>query len=142
MGGLAWLEWEMRTRRGPFLPTGTFTRHAAWPTQISQGPWGGNYSVPDFSPEYLSDDAFRLYAHYGVNSMMIYGDLLCYAQQHDPARAESRRTARRNLAMLGDAARRAARYGVQFSYVSVGPKLRPDHPGVRQPSGNRSAPAR
>ncbi len=125
--GIAWLEWEMRARRGPILPSGVFTFEAAWPVQISQGPWGGNYSVPDFAPAYLSDDAFRLYAHFGVNNMMIYGDLLCYADSailpalHHPDAA-------RNLEVLADAARRAARYGVQFSYVVVGPKLRPTHP--------------
>ena len=125
--GVAWLEWEMRTRRGPFLPVGAFTHHAAWPVQISQGPWGGNYSVPDFSPEYLSDDAFRLYAHYGVNTMMIYGDLLCYVQS-DLLPELNTPDFDANLAMLKDAAQRAAQYGVQFSYVVVGPKLRADHP--------------
>jgi hypothetical protein len=83
--------------------------------------------VPDFSPEYLSDDAFRLYAHYGVNSMMIYGDLLCYVRsavfpELNCADYE------RNIHVLGDAAQRAARYGVRFSYVVVGPKLRATHP--------------
>ncbi len=125
--GVAWLEWEMRTRRGPIVPRGVFYRRAAWPVQISQGPWGGNYSVPDFSPEYLSDDAFRLYAHYGVNSMMIYGDLLCYVRSRvfpelDCGEYDA------NIAMLQDAARRAMRYGVQFSYLVVGPKLRVNHP--------------
>ena len=134
--GHAWLEWEMRARRGPYLPAGVFTRRAAWPIQISQGPWGGNYSVPDFAPEYLSDDAFRLYAHFGVNTMMIYGDLLCYVQSailpelNTPGFDD-------NLTLLQDASRRAADYGVRFSYVAVGPKLRPDHlvfanhPGAR-----------
>jgi hypothetical protein len=125
--GVAWLEWEMRTRRGPFLPMGEFERRAAWPVQISQGPWGGNYSVPDFGPEYLSDDAFRLYAHYGVNRMMIYGDMLCYANS-DILPELSTSDAEANIAVLRDAARRAGRYGVQFSYVVVGPKLRPNHP--------------
>jgi len=125
--GVTWLEWEMRTRRGPILPAGTFLYQAAWAEQISQGPWGGNYSVPDFSPEYLSDDAFRLYAHYGVNRMMIYGDLLCYVDSailpelNHPDAAQ-------HIAVLRDAAQRAARYGVQFMYVVVGPKLRPHHP--------------
>lgn len=125
--GVAWLEWEMRTRRGAILPESSVTREAAWPVQISQGPWGGNYSVPDFSPEYLSDDAFRLYAHYGVNSMMIYGDLLCYINSEHLPELNCPDFAA-NLAMLKDAAQRAARYGVQFSYVVVGPKLRPEHP--------------
>jgi hypothetical protein len=125
--GLAWLEWEMRTRRGPILPLGSHEYTAAWDVQISQGPYGGNYSVPDFAPEYLSDDAFRPYAHYGVNSMMIYGDMLCYVQS---AIFPELNTSgfQGNLAMLQDAARRAARYGVQFSYLAVGPKLRAEHP--------------
>ncbi len=125
--GVAWLEFEMRSRRGPFLPAGAVARRAAWPHQISQGPWGGNYSVPDFAPEYLSDDAFRLYAHYGVNEMMIYGDLLCYTRSQLLPELDHP-DAERNLAVLQDAARRAARYGVRFSYVMVGPKLREDHP--------------
>lgn len=125
--GIAWFEWEVRTRRGPFLPAGIFEHTARWPMQISQGPWGANYSVPDFSPDYLGDDGFRLYAHYGVNSMMIYGDLLCYVQstllpELNHADAEE------NLQVLASAAKRAARYGVRFSYVVVGPKLRADHP--------------
>lgn len=124
---VAWLELEMRTRRGPFLSAGKCERRAAWAHQISQGPWGGNYSVPDFSPEYLSDDAFRLYAHYGVNEMMIYGDLLCYTASRVLPELNHPEAAR-NLAMLQAAARRAARYGVRFSYVAVGPKLRLDHP--------------
>ena len=125
--GIAWCEWEMRTRRGPFLPIAVVTHHAAWPVQISQGPWGGNYSVPDFSPEYLSDDAFRLYAHFGVNNMMIYGDLLCYVQSAVLPELNCPDYAR-NIATLKEAAQRAARYGVQFNYVVVGPKLRADHP--------------
>ncbi len=125
--GLAWLEFEMRSRRGPFLPAGSMTRSAAWPVQISQGPWGANYSVPDFSPEYLSDDCFRLYAHYGVNSMMIYGDMLCYVNSGILPELNHPQAAH-HLAMLKDAAQRAARYGVQFSYVVVGPKLRATHP--------------
>jgi hypothetical protein len=124
---VAWLGFEMQWRRGPFLPLGQQQRQAAWEVQISQGPWGANYSVPDFSPDYLSDDCFRLYAQYGVTSMMIYGDLLCYTQSrilpelNHPQAAE-------NLAMLQDAARRAARYGVRFTYIPVGPKLRRGHP--------------
>ncbi len=117
----------MRTRRGPFLPAGRIERHAAWEHQISQGPWGGNYSVPDFAPEYLSDDAFRLYAHYGITEMMIYGDLLCYTDSTILPELNNPE-ASVNLAILQDAARRAACYGVSFCYVPVGPKLRPEHP--------------
>ena len=125
--GLAWLEWEMRTRRGPFLPVGSFERRAAWPIQISQGPWGSNYSVPDLSAEYLSDDGFRLYAHYGVNTMMIHGDLLCYTQSgilpelnHPDYQV--------HIDMMKDASERALRYGVRLSYHVEAPKLRADHP--------------
>ncbi len=125
--GVAWLEFEMRTRRGPFLPAGKIERRADWEHQISQGPWGGNYSVPDFSPEFLSDDAFRLYAHYGITEMMIYGDLLCYADSRILPELNHPEAAH-NLAVLQDAARRAACYGVHFSYVAIGPKLRPQHP--------------
>lgn len=125
--GVAWLEFEMRIRRGPFLPAGKIKRRAAWEHQISQGPWGGNYSVPDFSPEFLSDDAFRLYAHYGITEMMVYGDLLCYTDSKILPELNHPEAAR-NLVILQDAARRAACYGVRFSYVVVGPKLPPQHP--------------
>jgi len=125
--GLAWLEFELQTRRAPFLPAGVTTRRAGWGTQISQGPWGANYSVPDFAPEYLSDDCFRLYAHYGVNNMMIYGDLLCYTNSSILPEL-NHPDYQHHIAMLRDAAVRAARYGVQFCYVPVGPKLKPDHP--------------
>jgi len=136
--GVAWLEWEMRTRRGPFLPRGTRVRTAAWRTQISQGPWGGNYSVPDFSPEFLGDDAFRLYAHYGVNSMMIYGDMLCYVESEILPELNCPDYAR-NVGMLKDAARRAAAYGVRFTYVVVGPKLRAEHPIFERHPGARGS---
>jgi hypothetical protein len=82
--GVTWLEHEMRDRRGPYLSSGHHVHRAAWPIQISQGPWGGNYSVPDFSPEYLSDDSFRLYAHYDVNSIPdVFSCYLYYLQELD-----------------------------------------------------------
>lgn len=146
--GVAALEREMRSRRGPILPQATTEHRARWRWQVSQGPWGGNYSVPDFSPEYLSDDAFKLYAHYGVNSMMIYGDLLCYAQS-DILPELNHPDYDYHITMLADAAERAAKYGVQFTYVVVGPKLRSTHPvfqahpsirgsGVASPAGGYS----
>ncbi len=146
--GVAALEREMRFHRGPILAEGTVERTARWRWQVSQGPWGGNYSVPDFSPEYLSDDAFKLYAHYGVNSMMIYGDLLCYVQS-DILPELNHPDYDHHIAMLADAAKRAARFGVQFTYVVVGPKLRSTHPvfqthpstrgsGVSSPTGDYS----
>ncbi|MEI6521039.1 MAG: hypothetical protein WCO98_13510, partial [bacterium] len=69
---------------------------------------------------------FRLYAHYGVNSMMIYGDMLCYVNSTILPEL-NHPDYENNIAMLKDAAKRAARYGVQFSYVVVGPKLRSNH---------------
>jgi hypothetical protein len=125
--GVTWLEREMRVRRGPFLPSETITREAAWPVQIHQGPWGGNYSVPDFSPEYLSDDSFRMYAHAGINSMMIYGDMMCYIKSAIYPELDSD-DFEANIAMLKDAANRAECYGVGFTWVVVGPKLRANHP--------------
>ncbi len=125
--GIAWMEREMRVRRGPFLSAAPIERNASWGTQISQGPWGGNYSVPDFSPEYLSDDAFRMYAHYGINSTMIYGDMMCYTRSSIFPELDCD-DYDRNTAMLKGAAERAERYGVRLSYVVVGPKLRSDHP--------------
>ncbi len=125
--GQAWLEFEIRSRRGLFLPIGDFTKKAAWDIQISQGPWGANYSVPDFSPEYLDDDSFRLYAHYGINCMMIYGDMLCYVNSKVLPELNHPEY-EKHIAMLKDAAKRAAAYGVQFSYVVIGPKLRKNHP--------------
>ncbi len=125
--GLAWVEWEMRVRHGAILPLGRYERRALWDEQISQGPWGANFSVPDFSPDFLADDGFRLFAHHGVNSMMIYGDLLFYAQSKVLPELNCP-DYEHNLAMLQDAARRAGRYGVGFAYLAVAPKLRGDHP--------------
>ncbi len=125
--GLAWMEREMRCARGPFLPVGTHEHKARWDHHISQGPYGGNYSVPDLSPEFLSDDAFRLYAHYGITTMMIYGDLLCYIDS-DILPELNTPDYEKNIAVLKDATERAAKYGVEFYYIVVGAKLRPDHP--------------
>ncbi|OPZ26724.1 MAG: hypothetical protein BWZ02_01904 [Lentisphaerae bacterium ADurb.BinA184] len=125
--GLAWLVWELRVRRAPVLPTGRREHRALWTTQISQGPWGGNYSVPDLGPDFLSDESLRLYAHGGVNSMMIYGDLLCYVRS-DILPELNHPDAKRHLDVLRAAGRRAARYGVGFTYVPVHPKLVPAHP--------------
>lgn len=128
--GVAWLEREMRIRRGPILPRGTMVRFAAWGVQIHQGPWGGNYAVPDFTPEYLGDDAFRLYAHYGVTQMMIYGELLCYARSRIFPEL-NHPDYDQHIAMLADAARRALQYGVRFAYLVIAPRLRPEHPLFR-----------
>jgi hypothetical protein len=129
-GAVAWLVWEFRTRRAAVLPLANRKYCAAWKVQISQGPWGGNYSVPDFGPEYLSDESFRLYAHNAVNSMMIYGDLLCYVKSSILPEL-NHPEADRHLDILREAGERAARYGVGFTYVPVHPKLSPAHPVFR-----------
>ncbi|MBI3830319.1 MAG: hypothetical protein HY291_12435 [Planctomycetes bacterium] len=127
---VSWLVWELRVRRKRALPLGRREYRAAWDVQISQGPWGGNYSVPDFGPEFLSDESFRLFAHSGVNSMMLYGDLLCYVQSAVLPEL-NHVDADQNLEILREAGARAARYGVGFTYVPVHPKLRMDHPVFR-----------
>jgi len=136
--GVAWLEFEMQSKRGPFLPLGIAKRFAAWPVQVTQGPWCANYSVPDFDTEYLDDDSFRLYAHYGVNSMMIYGDVLCYADGRILPEL-NHIDARRHFTSLAGAAKRAAKYGIRFTYLAVGPKLRHDHPVFLAHPGIRGA---
>ena len=121
-----WLAWELRVRRAAILRIGRRTDSAAWGLQISQGPLGGNYSVPDLGPEFLSDESLRLYAHSGVNSMMLYGDILCYARSEILPELDHPE-ADRYLDILVDAGRRAAAHGVGFTYVPVHPKLAPDH---------------
>lgn len=128
----------MRERKGPILPSDTIERRARWPVQISQAPWHCNYLVPDLGPEYTSDDAFRLLAHFGVNGMTIYGDWLCYVTSDifpelNFAEAEA------NIAILRDATERAARYGISLYYVPVSPKLHEDHPLFRRHPGARGA---
>ncbi|MCC6581174.1 MAG: hypothetical protein IT440_12115 [Phycisphaeraceae bacterium] len=135
---VAWLEWEMRTRRGPIVRESDQTYRAAWPVQISPGPAGGHYSVPDFSTEFLDDDAFRLYAHYGITSMMIYGELLCYVRSRILPEL-NHPDYDHHMQMLRDAARRAARYGVRLTYVPVCPKLRPDHAVFRAHPSTRGS---
>ena len=125
--GAAYLEREMSARRGPVLSTGEITRKPSWGIQISQSPWGSNYLVPDLSPEYLSDDAFRLLAHYGINGMTIYGDILFFVKSgilpelDHPEHEE-------NVKILRDATERAAKYGISLYWVPVLPKLAEDHP--------------
>ncbi len=136
--GAIYLEREMGIRRGPFLPTGDISKHPSWKVQISQSPWGSNYLVPDLSPEYLSDDAFRLLAHYGVNGMTIYGDWLCYVRSGILPELNYP-DYEVNIRVLRDATERAARYGISFYYVPVGPKLRADHPTFLRRPNTRGA---
>jgi hypothetical protein len=121
-----WLSWELRVRRAAVLRTGQRSYSASWGLQISQGPLGGNYSVPDLGPEFLSDASLRLYAHSAVNSMMIYGDILCYAKSKILPEL-NHPDADRHLEIMVDAGQRAAVYGLGFTYVPVHPKLSPGH---------------
>lgn len=125
--GLVQLEREMMSRHAPILTRGEIHGQPTWQVQISQAPVGANYLVPDLSPEYLSDDAFRLLAHAGVNGMTIYGDWLCYVRSERFPELNSP-DYDANIAVLRDAARRAQRYGVQLYYVPVSPKLLAQHP--------------
>lgn len=136
--GLVYLEREMALRRAPILSLGTVDRRPTWNIQISQAPYGSNYLVPDLSPEYLSDDAFRMLAHFGINGMTIYGDWLCYVNS-DRFPELNNPDYERNIEVLRDAARRAKRYGVRLYYVPVGPKLASDHPLFRRKPSARGA---
>lgn len=129
--GVVHLEREMMQRAAPILPRGQEQRTSAWKVQISQAPYGANYLVPDLSPEYLSDDAFRLLAHYGINGMTLYGDWLCYVHSEQYPELNTSEY-EQNIATLRDAAQRALRYGVRFYYVPVSPKLRHDHPAFQR----------
>jgi hypothetical protein len=125
--GVVYLEKQMGLRRAPILPRGSVERAPVWKVQISQAPYGSNYLVPNLSPEYLSDDAFRLLAHFGINGMTIYGDWLCYVDSERFPELNNP-DYERNIAVLRDAADRANRYGVRLYYVPVSPKLSHDHP--------------
>ncbi|MBM7564254.1 hypothetical protein [Paenibacillus sacheonensis] len=125
--GLIDLERTLSLRGAPFLTLGSIGRVPSWETQISQAPFGSNYLVPDLSDSCLSDDAFRMLAHAGINGMTIYGDWLLYVKSSifPELNAEDYE---RHIAVLRDASERAARFGVSLFYVPVSPKLLADHP--------------
>lgn len=125
--GIVDMEKELSVRGVPELSLGVVERQPRWNTQISQAPFGSNYLVPDLSPDYLSDDAFRMLAHSGVNGMTIYGDWLLYVNSETYPELNCPDYAR-NIGTLRDAAERAMKYGVQLYYVPVSPKLAHDHP--------------
>lgn len=125
--GVVDLEKEISVRGAPVLSAGEVTRQPRWKTQISQAPFGSNYLVPDLSPEYLSDDAFRVLAHSGVNGMTIYGDWLLYVCS-DIYPELNCPDYEQNIGILRNAAERAMKYGIQLYYVPVSPKLAYDHP--------------
>ncbi|MBQ0104529.1 MAG: hypothetical protein KBT47_00655, partial [Armatimonadetes bacterium] len=124
---LADIEHKLKERKAPILKMEEYFKTARWDHQISQGPWNCNYSVPDFDEDVLDDEAFRTYAHYGVNEMMIYGDILVYADGEVIPELEYP-TYKENLEKLKRASERAYKYGVRFAYLPVLPKLLPDHP--------------
>lgn len=136
--GVVYTERELAVRGEPVLPVGDLVRQPSWRMQISQAPFGSNYLVPDLSQEYLSDDAFRLLAHYGVNGMTIYGDWLLYVKSETYPELNCP-DYDHNIAVLRDAAERAIKYGVQLFYVPVSPKLAYDHPLFRRVPEARGA---
>lgn len=125
--GIVHLQQELSVRQAPYLKVGLIECKPAWKIQVSQAPYGSNYLVPDLSETYLSNDAFRMLAHSGINGMIIYGDWLCYVQSsiYPELNCEEYE---RNILQLRDAIERAKRYGVQLFYVPVSPKLAMDHP--------------
>lgn len=125
--GLVNLEKEMAIRNAAVLPAGVIERKPAWGVQISQAPYGASFLVPHLSSEYLSDDSFRLLAHYGVNGMQIYGDMLCYVKS-ELFPELNHPDCDLHLLMLRDAAQRAKKFGIQLYWVPIGPKLREEHP--------------
>ncbi len=139
----AWAGWlgvekEIMNQRQRCVEAINKTFQPAWNVQISQAPFGSNFLVPDLSVEFLSDDAFKMLAHFGCNGMSIYGDWLLYVNSkifpelNRPDYAE-------NVAMLKDATERAARYGISLYYVPVSPKLPSDHPVFRSHPQARGA---
>lgn len=125
--GIVYLEKELAVRQAPVLTAGTIERSSPWKAQISQAPFGSNYLVPDLSDRYLSDDAFRLLAHSGINGMTIYGDWLLYVNSDTYPELNCPEYAS-NIRMLKEAALRARKYGIRLFYVPVGPKLVYNHP--------------
>nr|MDO8111005.1 hypothetical protein [Candidatus Sigynarchaeota archaeon] len=136
--GVIYMEREMGIRKGPWLPAGDVSKQPSWKVQISQAPWGSNFLVPDLSPDYLSDDAFKLLAHHGLNGMTIYGDMACYVNS-DVFPELNTAAYQGNIAMLKDATERAIRYGIRLYYVPVSPKLDALHPLFQRCPGARGA---
>jgi len=136
--GVAW--WSARCACGaPVLPPGKSSAAGApWAHPNQPRAWGGNYSVPDFSAGVPQRRRVRLYAHYGVNGMMIYGDVLCYADS--TILPELNHPTQEACGHPGRCARRAARYGVRFTYYLSGPKLASQSSGVPQSSRGRRRP--
>ncbi|PYI50880.1 hypothetical protein [Paenibacillus flagellatus] len=140
--GVVYTEREIAVRGSAVIDAGDIVKTPSWPVQISQAPFGSNYLVPDLSADYLSDDAFRMLAHFGANGMTIYGDWLLYVRNEKYPELSSP-DYERNIATLRDAVDRAGKYGVKLYYVAVSPKFAEDHPlFVRRPGlkGARIAP--
>ncbi|MBP1992081.1 hypothetical protein [Paenibacillus eucommiae] len=124
---LVYLEKMMMQKKAPIVSAGIVCKQPRWNTQISQAPFGANFLVPDLSPEYLSDDAFRQLIHQGINAMTLYGDWLCYTRNESFPEL-NHADYDQNIATLRDAAQRAGKYGVKLYYVAVSPKLDSKHP--------------
>jgi hypothetical protein len=136
--GWTQLEYQMRMANGPLLVKGEHQAEPMWEVQIAPPAWGANMFVPDFSSEYLGDDAFRSLAHAGANGMFVYGDFLCYAATTRLPEIDQPDAAQ-HIETLRDAARRAANFGIKLYLVAVSPKLPADHAVFKAHPGARGA---
>ncbi|MGI2293830.1 hypothetical protein [Paenibacillus sp. GXUN7292] len=124
---IVYLEKEISSLGSLALPIGRIERTPSWKKQISQAPYGANYLVPNLDDTYLSDDAFRLLVHYGINGMIIYGDWLLYVNNARYFELNHPHYDR-NIAILKTAAKRAKKFGISLYFVAVSPKLAGNHP--------------
>jgi hypothetical protein len=125
--GVVYVQKHMAIRGGPILTEGETDPKPLFGKRISQPPYGASHLVPHLTEEYLSDDAFRMLVHQGINGMLVYGDWLFYVR-NERFPELNHPDYELNITMLREAAQRAKRYGVKLYYVPVGPKLAYDHP--------------
>jgi len=135
---ITYIEQQMREAGEPVLRRGIVRRQPAWDVQISAPAWGANLFVPDLGEEFLSDDAFRLMAHHGINGMLIYGDWILYATHTELPELNHPR-AEHYLQILAETVRRALNYGIRLYYCAVGPLLPESHPLFARLPGSRGA---
>ena len=125
--GPAGFIWKMKCV-APAERSSPSAKTSASPRGRSKSPrrLGANYAVPDFSPDFLSDDTFCSLAHAGANGMFIYGDFLLYAENTRLTEL-NQPDAAKYIDILRDATDRAAAYGVNIYFCAVSPKLPADH---------------
>lgn len=124
---IVYLEKEISAAGTLAIPLGRIERAPSWNKQISQAPYGANYLVPDLDDTYLSDDAFRLLVHYGINGMIIYGDWLLYVNNARYFEL-NHPDYDRNITILKTVSKRAKKFGIALYFVAVSPKLDGNHP--------------